>query len=674
MGDHGSGLQPVYIFLPSFPSFPDFLEYGNIGYYVFDDILKLGFSTANNVNLIVDQSGADNDLTQGTASANMTFIEHDTVTQFTSGKQPTLVDTGGGELAMEFGAAGELRGLNVDTSGDFVIEVLVDYTGDNPQPNSLISYDAGDVRGLSLVDNTRIRVWADSATNFTVNGFNIYGENTLVKFKKYGSLFSVLANGVEVITDISSFTFSNPFTTISNTTNNNYFVGNLKSYRQWNSADSSGTPDFELLPTVDSCNVRAGQQVSRWNATSHRAFKNRLLSDGSDDNYDGLPTQAGDFSYVFKCEFNVIAQTEYLLSDTGDSAWLLLSDNYLYLRDTTGANDIALTGHKVEAGDHVYIISREGDDLKYYVDSCLKQTVDVTGRTFTFSRVGATADSLQALNAEWGVWNRAFTQDDVNYFSYLRSDDTNAILLPQLTPGCSTPPTTYPVNSANPNGTTQSFYNTSYDMTGKFTNFGWSCWVKLVDAPGVGQTILRASSVSSDITLLYDWGTLDPSLADKIVVGWFGGSWEYISTSNFTLGQWTHLVVSKNGSNWKLYIDGTEEIDHTALAEPYTTGISVFGTEHRSLVQKLASPCSHYYVANQALDQTDVDNLYNNGTPYCLADLPTVTKNKMSNHWKLGTFNGSTEADAVVDQIGSVDFTNVGSTPFTGTGLSVECN
>ena len=33
--------------------------------------------------------------------------------------------------------------------------------------------------------------------------------------------------------------------------------------------------------------------------------------------------------------------------------------------------------------------------------------------------------------------------------------------------------TTYPVSSANPNGTTQSFNNTSYDMTGKFTNFGY---------------------------------------------------------------------------------------------------------------------------------------------------------------------------------------------------------
>jgi hypothetical protein len=196
--------------------------------------------------------------------------------------------------------------------------------------------------------------------------------------------------------------------------------------------DQSGVGNDLTQSSPSSNMVLIEDAIKPWNS--------RLSSDGSNDNYDGLPTQAGDFTYVFKCEFNIIAQTEYLLSDTGDSALLLLSDNYLYLRDATGANDIALTGHTIEAGDHVYIISREGDDLKYYVDSCFKQIVDVTGHTFTFSRVGSTADSLQALNAEWGVWNRAFTQADVDYFSYLRSEDTNAILLPPLTPGCPTPP------------------------------------------------------------------------------------------------------------------------------------------------------------------------------------------------------------------------------------------
>ena len=107
---------------------------------------------------------------------------------------------------------------------------------------------------------------------------------------------------------------------------------------------------------------------------------------------------------------------------------------YLYLRDTTGANDIALTGYSVVADEHVYVITREGNTLKYYVDSNLKQTVDVTGRTFTFDSLGAIADSIQALGDDVGVWSRALTQTEVDYFSYLRSDDTNEILLPPITP------------------------------------------------------------------------------------------------------------------------------------------------------------------------------------------------------------------------------------------------
>jgi hypothetical protein len=41
---------------------------------------------------------------------------------------------------------------------------------------------------------------------------------------------------------------------------------------------------------------------------------------------------------------------------------------------------------------------------------------------------------MQGSIDDWGVWNRALTQTEVDYFSYLRNDDTNAILQPLITP------------------------------------------------------------------------------------------------------------------------------------------------------------------------------------------------------------------------------------------------
>lgn len=168
-----------------------------------------------------------------------------------------------------------------------------------------------------------------------------------------------------------------------------------------------------------------------------KPWLSRLSFDGSNDHLEGMAVQTGDFTYMFKLAFNALSTTEYILSHTtGLSAVVLLSDNYIYLRDTTGANDIALTGHTVELGEHVYTLTREGNSLKYYVDSCLKDTIDVTGRTFELDTFGRPTDSLADLTADWGVWNRALTKEELDYFSYLRSAETNNILLPPILPNC----------------------------------------------------------------------------------------------------------------------------------------------------------------------------------------------------------------------------------------------
>ena len=283
----------------------------------------------------------------------------------------------------------------------------------------------GQVDLLSTTGGLRIVLPVSSITVDTRNQIKI--ELTATEILTY-------LNG-SLVTTLDRLGYEYLFTQVAYwTASNNRFLGDMYSFRQWNSADSSGTPDFELLPTVEACNTAIGGAVERWNATSHRGFKNRLVFDPN-DTLIGLPTQASDFSYMAKLSFDVLSSSEYIFSDSsGNSALFLLADNFLYLRDTTGANDIALTGYSVVADEHVFIITREGNSLKYYVDSILKQTVDVTGRTFTFDSFGASADSMQDAVDDWGVWDRALTQEDINYFSYLRSDDTGEILLPPLLP------------------------------------------------------------------------------------------------------------------------------------------------------------------------------------------------------------------------------------------------
>ena len=430
---------------------PVFPTTGNVGYYSAEAISDLGFSSANSVNFINDQSSASNDLTQGTASANPLFIEHDTVTQFTLAKQGTW----NGTDAVTF-AVNSSYGVGTKI-GDFTYYF---------HTNTTLGTSRDHLKS-TLNTNARLRLGVTGAISPRSDQNNIYSSpNVLTGDAKIhmtleGTTLKLFLNFAKVHeVDIGTDTFS--FDTLGTTVATNGINGDLYHYADYNRALSEaeitnfGTSqptdyNINLIATSQYVNTTSGNPVQRWNATSHKPWLNRLLSDGNDDHLEGMAVQTGDFTYMFKLAFNALSTTEYIFSHTtGLSAVVLLSDNYIYLRDTTGANDIGLIGHTVELGEHVYTITREGDSLKYYVDSCLKDTIDVTGRTFELDTFGRPTDSLADLTADWGVWDRALTKDELDYFSYLRSEDTNDILLPPLTPYC---PTIYPVNSPVMTGT-----------------------------------------------------------------------------------------------------------------------------------------------------------------------------------------------------------------------------
>ena len=238
----------------------------------------------------------------------------------------------------------------------------------------------------------------------------------------------------------------------------------------------------------------------------------------------------------------------------------------------------------------------------------------------------------------------------------------------------------YPVDSANPTiSSTQYVQSTSYDNTYLAGEFTWSVWVKITNDANP-QSLLRSSSPTSDVNLMYYWNSLDGNLVDKISFGFnTSGTWYYegISIPSITDGNWHNLqvTVSVSGSTRtiKIYHNNSEVLSFDKTATPSTDVSSGLATAHNSGVENLRSPFGFYSIAHEVLDSTDRTNLYNNGQPTCFAEIPTVTKDKLENWWDLGLYNGSNEAQALADQIGSADFVNNGTTPFSDQGLTVEC-
>lgn len=425
--------RPIYLggSAPSVPS-------GFVARY----LSSLGWSlvTGDNVEQWDDQSANNNDLTQSTSLNQPTLKEYDVVKQSTLANMPTFVDTGGGVLAMQFEGAKNLDGLSLSSGNTFQFDVT--------QAGGAwyaTSRDGALISGNIVFVGALVRVYDDVSGGFTTfSGLandNLRHTYTFDIDNSYNC--SVYEDGVQIDTTKN---LGNPFTArYLGRGSGSGSSADLFSFKQWNTPVSdptniTETPDFELLPQASlmrndsNATPNTGDSISAWLSTTHKPYQNEVVFDGVDDNMTGLPPQAGDFTYVWRGEHSALSTTDYAFSSTSTpSAFVWLSDNILYLRDTTGANDIGLTNYTLESGKHVFVLVREGDDIRFYVDSVLQQTVDVTGRTYTIDSAGDSADSLSGGWGEFVVYNKALTQNDINYWSYLRNE-AGDILLPPLLP------------------------------------------------------------------------------------------------------------------------------------------------------------------------------------------------------------------------------------------------
>jgi len=387
--------------------------------------------TGSNVSQWDDESVNANNLTQATSANQPTFNESQVVRQSTLANQPTLVDTGGGVLAVDFATNDYMLGLPVQ-SNDFTYVIKTETNADYELLN--LNGVSGASDRLSVV-NTQMYVKSSTSGTFFDFPSSIFGNKVYI-IKKEGSLLRAYVDGVESTTgavNIGTETF-----TVEGLSSVNYPSGSLSYIKIYSEAVADvtnivETPAFELLADTQYIPSGVGQPVPEWFGTSYNQYANTVNFDATDDNMTPLPTTTGDFAMQFKKQANTLATTKVLFSSSTTSAEVRLNTSNQFEVVSDAGTVFTFTTTLVASQQEVNIIQRSGNNLEVYNSVGVKQVIDVTGEAFTFDRI---SDTTNASDSDWQeirIYDEILDQASIDYFYYLRNAN-NEILLPLLLP------------------------------------------------------------------------------------------------------------------------------------------------------------------------------------------------------------------------------------------------
>ena len=156
---------------------------------------------------------------------------------------------------------------------------------------------------------------------------------------------------------------------------------------------------------------------------------------GTNDFMGGLPPQTGDFTYVIKGLDipNYTSEGNRIIGEAGQSTSRVINING-ELRVVDDSSTVVF--NESWNNESTIAVTLSGTTLKVYADSMqLGVDTDVTGSTFSnINSVGNSVASLNGSLQELYVYNRALTQDEINWFSYLRDSNNNISPLPPILP------------------------------------------------------------------------------------------------------------------------------------------------------------------------------------------------------------------------------------------------
>lgn len=393
--------------------------------------------TGNNVNEWNDETTNANNLTQGTSANQPKLVEDFTVTQFTASNQPTLIDDAGTWKA-EFDTNDFMEGLKPQ-SGDFTYV----FTGvDIPNYTTINSRFIGQLgvntaRFINLSGS--FRIYDDVDTIVFQEPWNNESE---IIVRLSGNTLSVFMNGTQLgsDTDVTGSTFTT-LTTLGNSVSS--INGTLQSLEIYDvavadvtniteTAVQTFTADPLKMRTSANANPTDGQDVAKWYADEFSAYRDARVVFDPDDYMEGLPPQAGDFTYVFTgLDYDNTGTARFLMNPS------VAGFRKLYFQQASGGQWVTQSDdnvfHIVNKPIEKYetlIFRNTGGVLELFGDGALVVTFPATtlGKSFTITDVGYSASSINGETATLNVYDRALTQEEMDYFFYLRNADTGEIL------------------------------------------------------------------------------------------------------------------------------------------------------------------------------------------------------------------------------------------------------
>jgi len=170
------------------------------------------------------------------------------------------------------------------------------------------------------------------------------------------------------------------------------------------------------------------------------------------------------------------------------------------------------------------------------------------------------------------------------------------------------------------NGSNNYIQTSSHPIDFTTGNFTCSAWIKPIAQNS--HNVIFALRDNTDTELYYFIRSSGSSNANKFES--YNGTNAVLSTSTATFGAWSHVTLVQNGANKEFYINGV--LDNTAAQSNGASATSanfIIGSGTESGNGSFNGEISNAQIFNTALSATDVETLYNYGSPIrTLANIP----------------------------------------------------